>query len=446
MKKTKKIAVIFLSLTSLLIILPFFIPMQSYLNQAEQQLSEKIGAPVTIASAHFALLPSPRLIVKEIVAGQSEDVRVARLAVIPVLTSLLSGRLLFDLALDEPVIKSSALTLLSKLSDENAKSKDESTSIYLVRRIEIEQFQLMLPDTKLPNLNIRAFLTDKQTLATLNLETQDGALVAQADPNLTGYDIEVKVKKWQLPTQMPIQLERALVKMHYKDNQLAISKLEARLYDGDLTGAAEFSWGGQWQVNGSLNVNGVSVREVSKSVSPSVYLSGRLYGDGRFSSSAKEVSALIDKIQADFKFKVNHGVLHGLDLVKLASLLVRQNEQGGETQFDEFSGVLNVLGKQYRLRDLKISSGLLAAAGQVKIKANKSLEGEVAVELKRSASLVAIPLDVSGTLANPVVLPSKAALAGAIAGTAVLGPGVGTSLGAKAGEALGKVKGLFQSK
>jgi uncharacterized protein involved in outer membrane biogenesis len=336
--------------------------------------------------------------------------------------------------------------LLSKLSDENAKSKDESTSIYLVRRIEIEQFQLMLPDTKLPNLNIRAFLTDKQTLATLNLETQDGALVAQADPNLTGYDIEVKVKKWQLPTQMPIQLERALVKMHYKDNQLTISKLEARLYDGDLTGAAEFSWGSQWQVNGSLNVNGVSVREVSKSVSPSVYLSGRLYGDGRFSSSAKEVSALIDKIQADFKFKVNHGVLHGLDLVKLASLLVRQNEQGGETQFDEFSGVLNVLGKQYRLRDLKISSGLLAASGQVKIKANKSLEGEVAVELKRSASLVAIPLDVSGTLANPVVLPSKAALAGAIAGTAVLGPGVGTSLGAKAGEALDKVKGLFQSK
>ncbi|PKO46404.1 MAG: AsmA family protein [Betaproteobacteria bacterium HGW-Betaproteobacteria-22] len=446
MRKIKKYVVIFLALTSLLIILPFFIPVRSYLNQAEQQLSEKLGAPVSIGSAHFALLPSPRLIVKSAVVGKSEDLRVARLAVTPVLTSLLSRQLLFDLTLDEPVIKPDALRLLSGLNDKNAKTEDVSAPAYIVRRVEVERFQLMLPDLALPMFNITAVFNDKQALMSLNLETLDGALVAWMVPKLTGYDIEVRARKWSLPTRTSIPVEKALVKMHFEDNQLAVSKLEAKLYDGDLTGVAKLSWGNQWQVNGTLNISGVSVRALSKAVSPSVYLSGRLYSDGRFSSSAKEVSALIDKIQADFKFKVNDGVLHGLDLVRLASLLVKQNEQGGETRFDAFSGVVNVSGEQYRLRDLKVSSGLLAASGQVKIKADKTLEGAVAVELKRSASLVAIPLDVSGTLTDPVVLPSKAALAGAIAGTAVLGPGVGTSLGVKAGEALGKVKGLFQSK
>ncbi|MDP2153194.1 MAG: hypothetical protein Q8J66_06010 [Methylotenera sp.] len=87
---------------------------------------------------------------------------------------------------------------------------------------------------------------------------------------------------------------------------------------------------------------------------------------------------------------------------------------------------------------------MLSGTGQVKINSNKELDGAGEVKLKRSASLVAIPLDVSGTVDNPVVLPSKAALAGAVAGTAILGPGVGTSVGIKAAGALGKLKGLFQ--
>ena len=41
-----------------------------------------------------------------------------------------------------------------------------------------------------------------------------------------------------------------------------------------------------------------------------------------------------------------------------------------------------------------------------------------------------------------MVLPTKAALAGAAAGTAILGPGVGTSLGIQAAD---KLKGLFGS-
>ncbi len=48
-----------------------------------------------------------------------------------------------------------------------------------------------------------------------------------------------------------------------------------------------------------------------------------------------------------------------------------------------------------------------------------------------------MPLVVSGTLSNPVVLPSKAAM---------FGPGVGTSLGIKAGGAIDKIKGLFSGK
>lgn len=106
-------------------------------------------------------------------------------------------------------------------------------------------------------------------------------------------------------------------------------------------------------------------------MSKSVYLSGNLFANGSFSSSAKEAGQLADNLIANFKFKLNNGVLHGLDLVKVASLLIKQSSSGGATEFEEFSGLLNMTDKQYLLRDLKISSGLLAATGQVKVKPNK---------------------------------------------------------------------------
>jgi CRISPR/Cas system-associated protein Cas5 (RAMP superfamily) len=69
----------------------------------------------------------------------------------------------------------------------------------------------------------------------------------------------------------------------------------------------------------------------------------------------------------------------------------------------------------------------------------------VDVELKSSASLAAIPLVVAGTVDSPLIYPSKSAIAGAVAGTALLGPGVGTTLGMKVGSALNRIKESFGS-
>jgi len=65
------------------------------------------------------------------------------------------------------------------------------------------------------------------------------------------------------------------------------------------------------------------------------------------------------------------------------------------------------------------------------------------VEVKNSAKMVAIPMNVSGTLDSPKVFPTKAALIGGALGTAVL-PGAGTAAGVQVGEKAEKMlKGLF---
>lgn len=440
----KKILIGVFALIALLIALPFLLPTQTYLHQAERIASDKLGVPVSIASGHWALLPSPRVIVNEITVGKLHEVKIAQLIVIPTISSLFSSTKIIDLKVSKPIVKQAALEFLSALSSNKSEAGNEANTIN-ISHITVDELQLDWRNVKLPAINIEASLTNTNALELAELETIDGLLKADITHKGDEYLILVNIEKFVLPIGLPLLIDEAKLEMHLKGSQLEVPSIDAALYHGRLSGNARVSWAKNWRATGQLKATNISVKEPSSLVSKSVYLSGNLSAEGDFSSIAKEAANLADNLHADIKFKVNNGVLHGLDLVKVASLLIKQGQSGGVTEFDEFSGLLNVTGKQYQLHDLNISSGLLAATGQVKVKPNKALDGVIEVEVKRSVSLVAVPLVVSGTVSNPVVLPSKAALAGAIAGTAILGPGVGTSLGVKAGGALRKFKGLFDS-
>ena len=443
MKKNKKYLIGFIAVISILIVIPFFIPVRTYLDQAERMASEKVGAPVTIGSGRLLLVPTPRVVAKDITVGKQQELKLEELSVVPALGSLFADTKVIEIKVTRPVMKKAALDILSALSA-NDTAPSTAPAAVNVKYVTIDELQLDWPDMKLPAFNLDVALTEENALESLTLETVDGALNANVTPKEGGHSIMVNARNWTLPVGLPVHINKAALEMHLQDSQLDIPKIDVALYNGTLAGNAVLSWAKGWRTSGKLQVNNLSVKEPSSMVSKSVYLSGNLFGNGTFSGAAKEASALTDNLSADFKFNVSNGVLHGLDLVKLASLLTKQSS-GGETQFDEFAAILNVKGKQYALRDINMRSGLLAASGQVKVKADKALDGVVEVELKQGVSLAAIPLQVSGTVDQPSVLPTKAAMAGAVAGTAILGPGVGTTLGIKAGGAVDKIKGLFQS-
>ncbi|MDO9150958.1 MAG: AsmA family protein [Methylotenera sp.] len=442
MKKNKKILIGILVLISLLIILPFLISIRSYLNDAEALVSDELGVPVTISSGRLVLFPSPRVVINGLNVGKSSELKVEQVTVIPSLSTIFSETRVIDIDIIKPIVKKSAIDIVSAMLDKRSASIGQSNAIN-IQHITVDELSFDWPDMKLPMLNLEVNLTGANQLDSAKLETLDAALIANITPEAESYLISVRAKKWTLPVGLPLFVDSAELDMHLKANRLEIPRADIAMYGGKVTANLNLLWNKSWRTNGNVKVAHISVKEPSRLVSKAVYLSGKLSGNGYFSGSAKDVAALADHLNADFKFKVNDGVLHGLDLIKVASLLTKQTV-GGQTAFDEFSGVFNAKGKQYHLNNLEISSGLLSGTGQVKINANKELDGAGEVELKRSASLVAIPLDVSGTVGSPVVLPSKAALAGAVAGTAILGPGVGTSVGIKAAGAIGKLKGLFQ--
>jgi hypothetical protein len=228
--------------------------------------------------------------------------------------------------------------------------------------------------------------------------------------------------------------------MTLNGSQLHITSLDAKLYQGTLALSGELDWGRRLHALGKFKTQGIEVSELIKLESKSKALSGKISGEGSFSVSAKDAAQLAEQLVTDYQFKVTNGVLHGVDLAKAGSLLLNNGAKGGDTQFDELTGNLHTYGKQINFKTFNVASGLLTANGNLQVSPAKKLDGRLNVDIKQSASMMTIPLNISGTLDDPVVLPNKSAMAGAAIGTAIAGP-LGTGIGVKAGSAFSNLFG-----
>lgn len=440
----------------LLFILPFLIPTKSYIPKLEQLLAETAGVPAQIGGLNIAFLPSPRLRVEKVSLGDKQEVTAKEIAIVPALFSLFSGtKVISQVVVTGPIVSKESLNLLAGLAGKQGEGANKPAVI--VRKIIVNDLTLVWPDMNLPLFNASVVLDGQNHPESGLLKTTDGALeidletqarspeksAGQIEPANTPYYLYINATHWSLPLKTPFLLDDLKAEATLAGNALNIKSLEAKLYEGTLNANAVIDWSKAWHAEGKFKAEHLSLHQPLALISQPARLSGHLFGNGSFNSTAKAPDQLLDHLRVNFPFRVEGGVLYGLDLIKAASLLLKQGQRGGQTQFDDLSGVLAVDGHHYQLDNLKVSSGLIAADGKVSLSPKSELDGVLNVAIKNSLSLTAIPLQVSGTLAQPVVLPTKAALAGAVAGTAVLGPGVGTSLGIKAGSAVDKIKGLF---
>jgi uncharacterized protein involved in outer membrane biogenesis len=423
-----------------LVVVPFLIPMGAYISQAEQAATAALGVPVKIGMLRVAILPTPRLNVSDVIVGNDEDFRVDDVAVVPAILSIFSDvKVISRVTAKRPVMKKSALDILANISGTDEEKPAEAMAV-TIRKISIREAKLIWPEMDLPEVDIDILLTSDHKAEAVKFETTDRKLKIDLTPDEGRQLVAVSAKNWTIPVGPPLVIDQMQGEMVLLANTLDMQNLDIHLYGGKVNMNATLTWHKDWQMSGKVNVQSVQLAKPVSLVSQSTHLSGSLSGDGGFKAMAKEPVKLVDSLTANFQFKVLDGVLDGIDLVKAATLLVTKGSAEGQTKFDTLTGLLNVSGKQYHLRNLDIASGLLKATGDVKIKADKSLDGVVKAEVKKGVSIVAVPLQISGTVDNPSVFPTKAALAGAAAGTAILGPGVGTSLGIQAAD---KVKKLF---
>lgn len=429
MKWVKRLIIVITSLLVLAIALPFMVPLNFLAPRVEKLLSDKIQEPVSIQSLRLTLLPVLGVTAGDISIGKLGDVHAesVRLAIAP-------------LSLFKSIKVVNTLTINSLKLDQNALGRlpgwfkaDAGPKQAVIKRVVLDNTNLDLKSVIFESLYAEIDLGDEGAFRHAQIEAKGKSLRLGVTPSGKDFLLDFQARNWKLPVGPALQFDSLNVTALTNGESLSIQELRGNLYGGNILGKAQLDWREHWRLQGKLHSSGVEVRQLVSVLSPETSVSGKLAADAQFNMRAKQAGQLFDNPAAEVEFKIKNGVLHNFDLMGAVKSMSKEGTRGGQTSFDEFSGNLHLLGKAHKFRELKIGSGLLRADGNLDIAPSKELAGRMYVEVKGTASLISMPLQISGDLSNPVLRPTNAAIAGAVAGTAVLGP-LGTSLGAKAGD------------
>jgi hypothetical protein len=416
-------------------VLPFLIPLSTYIPQIEKEVSGKIHEPVSIRALHVLLLPVPEVKLEGIKIGRTPEGKIETLKIYPDLPSLFADvKIIRSVELESVSVNRELLGRLPLGAEPGGGPQK-----VMVRKIRLSKVRLDVGKVDLGLLGAEIRFGDDGAWKHARIESEDGKVKIAAKPAKDHYLLDATAKNWQPPAGPPMVFDELNIEAVADADGIKMKNIAGNLYGGSIKGTANLSWSPAWKLNGELQTKGVELHSLVPLFSPSTTVSGKLYADASYAMKGGTAAQLAAAPAVDAKFNVKNGVLYNMDLVQAVKVFTKEGAQGGQTHFDDFSGVMHLANKAFHFSQLKISSGLLSANGNVDISPAKQLAGKVNVQIKGTATLVDMPLTISGTLDNPVLFPSKAAIAGAVAGTAVLGPGVGSALGAKAGGLVEKI-------
>lgn len=432
MRRSARLALWFLLpvllLACLLLALQRWVTSEGFRDRLAAEASELLGAPVRAQAIGLALWPVPGVAVDGLSVQARTPLSLQRVELRPRWSALLVGQLRVQtLVVRQAVLPEATIALLgarigaakTKAPPEDA---DEAIDFSLLpRELVLDEVSWLAADGARTTVNADLRFAEDGWPAKAELAVVGGALrgttaTLRREGASTAWALDARVGGGRVRGPVAVKLPEPGAK-------------ERRVV-----------------LEGSLRTDNV---EVSALTAPSKPLTGRLQAettlDARFPERVS-AEALVNALRSDTRFTVTGATLHGLDLVRAVSTVGLSS--GGLTQLDTLAGQVATRGKAIQLSNLVASSGLLAATGEVAISPSRALSGRVRVDVTRGATagVVGVPLAVGGTLDDPEVTLTRAALLGAAIGTAVM-PGVGTGAGANLGDRLGEgLKDLFGGK
>jgi uncharacterized protein involved in outer membrane biogenesis len=428
----------------LLAVAPLFISLNDYVLLIEAQVSEKLKEPVKIAALRAGGLPLPHVTVDGITIGRTGAITAARVTITPDLWSLLgSTKVIRSIRIDQLVLTQKAIEKIpswAKVEPVPAGKPAPAVTVR-VKSIQLDSAMVMLQNAPFGPFDGRLTLNDDNSLDAASIVTTDGKLAALIKPEQAHYRVDAKARDWTLPLGPAIRFDELVVKGVATMKGANFSSVSGRLYGGTIAGQTILSWQKGARLRGNATIDRVELRSLLQALGRPPSMSGKLNANPVFWANSARTAELLTALQLETQFDVQDGVLRGVDIGKAATSIFREKDPSANTRFDHLSGHLVLDRGTRRITQLKIAAGSLSADGRVTISPEDELSGRINTNIAADKVAVAsMPLNVSGTVASPVLLPTAGTAVGAAIGTAILGP-VGTAIGTAIGSKLEKLFG-----
>ncbi|GAB3764335.1 hypothetical protein GCM10028796_19170 [Ramlibacter monticola] len=387
-------------------------------QRVEQQASAALGVPLRLGRLSIDLWPLPAVAADNVQLQTRPALSVGRIEARPVWSALLLRRRLeiATLVVRKAVLPQAGIAALGA-----AMQKRDKAGPRPVRSEPAEGSVVVMPRSAV--LDDITWIDEKGQRLTLHAEADlggDGLLERASFQIVQGRFAGTQGAIERKPDHWPLQVD---------------------IGGGRIVGKLQLTAGksGAQVLQGHFNTDNV---EVSALTAPTRVLTGKLQAQTSLRSEFRELGTVADRMTTDTRFTVRDAVVEGIDLAKAVQTVGLS--RGGITQLDTLAGQVTTQGKAVHLSNLVANSGVLSASGNVSIAPSKALSGHVNVDLASTGGTIGVPLAVGGTVDEPSVMVTRAALVGAALGTLVV-PGAGTAAGATAGDKIGEtLKGLFK--
>lgn len=380
-------------------LLPYVLPMEKYISQAEQTLSTQLKQPVTIGEMYANLLPMPKLELKNVVIGNQQAVQAESVV------------LNFNLmAVFAPIKEISKVEISNMVINPNSFSQAlpwlaaaGRDALYPVRRMVLAG--ISVKGFELPATHGVLDFNGQGELVKAVLDSEDKRIRVQLQPlNQSGeksgqgnWKFGLLLREGRLPLLPDIQFTELNISGLVNLSEANLNEIEGFLYGGKLTGNARMTWAKGWQMLGQLNLSNMELQEAM----PQLGVMGKLDGDASLNLRAGSLVQLTQSPQMSGKFEVKKGAINAFDLVEVTRPGGSAAAGSGRTHFDGASGTWQVANSSYQLRQIKIVGGMMNASGTIDLSADKKLSGKLNVDLQAREEMGSVVTALAGTLAKP---------------------------------------------
>lgn len=374
------------------------------------EFEQRTGIGLTVGRLHWSLFPVARVVLEDVATVQDEPIRARRLEVNPRLRSLLARELRVDSVFADGVAlpRESVRAFRGKADASPAPGGRWTLAAVPVAQVRFTELT-WIDRRDIPLAYDGRIDFDPQWRPRGAELSRHGVtpparlrLAREGDADRWRTLIDVAGGTWNGSTELAIQKD---------DTLLLTAQLEAR---------------------------NVDIEQLMQTFDRRAPVAGKVNGRTEVRATGANVAELWRHASTRTRFSVQPATLTRFDLAK--AIQTAGTSRGGRTPLDELTGTLGTEntddGMRFSYTGLKARSGVLTASGSARIY-HRAIDGELAVDLVDG--VVGVPLKVGGTLDDPTLSLTGAALTGAAIGTAVL-PGVGTAIGARIGQ---QVERLF---
>lgn len=397
-----RILMALLILLALAVVAIVVFPYDRYRQDIEARASAWLGQPVSVGEVHFSLTPRPGIVLDGVQTGGERGVAIGSVRVVPSLLSLFGNKW----RVGTVVLQRSAIDQRAILALLDPRKAPVSDAVK-IEKIAVEGATLSFAGMAVEDVSGSIALTPEANIEEIDLRTGDGSLRLTVLPQpKSGLKLSLTSTGWRLPWRGGVPVDSIAAEGLLTRTALRIDKMEIRTLGGAINGSGNIDW--QQQV--ALSLQGsyarVGVPRLMALVEPAVRVQGEVSGKISLRASAVSFDSLGRALSGGGSFSLDRGTLDGFDLVEAVRSRSEAPIRGGSTKLEEFGGNISLDGGAWKLSGLRGNSGVMSTSGYLNQTGGK-VDGVMDVQLRGSANQVNVPVVISGTLADPLLLARR---------------------------------------